>query len=193
MRQVGSSNRTGTMKIAAALAMLVLASNPVHASATFSFCSFSGKKPSQEGIRIDFSTRRLSSADTSSSFRVVQSDFAVGLENSIPLSLPKRKVRSNDMPLHWRLERYDYTATLLNPTDADWMLIYATPVGPSSKPAPKPKFSAIDLSSVLYSQSKGVLALRHTTVVNGKAYADDMYACGNGKIFPESFLSKMKW
>jgi len=168
------------------LLAIILVSGGAHAADDVRFCGLGRSLHQEESVatRIDFSRRMVFGEDVAQPFRVVENHTAIGMVVPIPLSIPKRRLSAAETPLHWRLGGYRFTATTLNAADPDWLLIHATPMVPRSKTA------NTDSSSVLYSQSSGVIAIRIGSILSGKTVADELYSCGGKRILPSSFLPK---
>jgi len=143
------------------------------------FCGFGETPESKDALRIDLDGHRLMGSDAASHLDIVKSTFAVGFFGSIPLSLPRRPLSSIDIPAKWQLADYQFATAVLSSTDPDWLLIYGSPIDARSK--------VNSSSTVLYSQSSGVIAMRITWFPEGKKTIEELYSCGKQHLSVSSF------
>ncbi|HEY2068946.1 MAG TPA: hypothetical protein VGG48_05280 [Rhizomicrobium sp.] len=156
------------------------------------FCGFNEGKSGESGVtRFDFSKRVELGSDAAAHFLVVQNEVAVGIDGDLPLSLPKKHISlGTGQSLRWHLGDFEYTATAPGAADNDWLLIHAQQLPADAGLHAGEKFSVRQSSSILYSQSGGVLAIRDVRIVDGKVYPSEMRACGAQRIIPAWFVEQ---
>jgi len=123
---------------------------------------------------------RLYGADTSYKLEILENDVAKGFVSPFPLALPIIHLKQLETPLTWRLGEFEFTVTTVSPTDPDWVLIHAQPAKDTL--TKKPDHISTRQTSVLYSISDGVLAIRQRTTLEGLTIQGASYLCA-----PKSF------
>ena len=142
----------------------------------FEFRALENGQFDAESMVVDVQYRQVRGRDTSYEFSVLDSPVAKGFVAPFPISLPKLPVK--EMPPTWEMEGYRFTLLVLLAMDADWVLITAgQPVQPLTNS------TNLQYSSVLYSSTKGVIAMR----VRGGSVANTLFSCGTKQLRSSSF------
>lgn len=131
----------------------------------------------KESMVIDVQHRRVRGSDTSYEFAVLESPVAKGFVTPFPIALPKLPLK--EMPPTWEMEGYRFTLSAPLATDPDWVLIKGQPV----QPLPLIDSPNLQYSSVLYSSTEGVIAIR----VRGGSVANTLFSCGTKQLRNSSF------
>lgn len=143
------------------------------------FCGIENGRLSQEPLRFNTEKQYVLGADASYRYEVVESELAKGFVSPFPLTLPK-SASTTRIPEQWDLAGYGFTATKLSSANPDWLLIHAT----LSSDTPSSK---IQRTSVLYSLSRGVLAIRWSSLYEGEGVDSEVFFCGTGRLDASTF------
>lgn len=144
-------------------------------------CGFGEGPRSRDAIIFDFADRLLIGSDSSSPFQIAKNEVAIGMISPIPLMLPLNDFSHAQIPATWEFSGYEFTATWANSADPDLLIIRAEPKDPRENN---------DSSSVLYSQSTGVLTIRTISFPEKRRLVQDFYSCGDRRLTASSFRAR---
>ncbi|MEJ0037675.1 MAG: hypothetical protein WDO68_16645 [Gammaproteobacteria bacterium] len=146
--------------------------------AEFQLCEVKSGVFQDEATVIDLNAGIVRGSDVSISAKMVRTEFAAGFMTPYPLVLPT--VPPNELPPHWELENYRFTVSSPQNYPGGWMLIDAEPFRAETGKAGA-------RSSVLYSPSKGVVAVQVSGQTPDRILTADWVFCGTGTLRGSSF------
>lgn len=153
------------------LALVACGRNP----GEIEFCGIEDGRFDPEPMRFNIQERRILGTDTSYEFETLETDIAKGFVSPFPLALPK-SASSTVLPSRWELGGHEFTASQVSGADPDWILIHASPTDTTPVSASAPR------TSVLYSRSSGVLAIRSFAKYDGEVVENNLFFCGTGRL-----------
>ena len=145
------------------------------------FCGVENGRFDREPMRFDIQERKIFGTDVSHQFEVVESELARGFVSPFPLTLPRTSSPIGSAPDRWELGGYTFVMTPLSSADPDWVLIHASATG-----QPHASITA-QRTSVLYSLSRGVLAIRLSSKHEEEALDSEFFFCGTGHMDASTF------
>lgn len=166
------------IRIVAAMFLLLQISGCQAQRDEFQLCEVSQGVLDRERTVIDLQEGVVRGKDVSHSVKIVRSGFAAGFVKPFPLVLPT--VPLKQLPGQWELEGYRFTVSTPRSDPSGWILINADPAHAEIGKAPAS-------SSVLYSPTKGVIAVQISLQVPDRMITIDQVFCGTGVLRGSSF------
>ena len=144
------------------------------------FCGIDNGRLEPVSMIIDVGNGMVRGTDTTSTIKIVESDLARGFVDPFPLTLPKLNP-SVPVPDRWELEGTEFIVGAGIERNPDWILIHARRLNRESPEG------IVYVSSVLYSRTEGVLAIRIPRESHGRILASEFFRCGTQQLHASSF------
>jgi hypothetical protein len=138
------------------------------------FCTVERGGFESESIVIDSTRHLIRGKDSASKYQDLDSTVAHGFVEPFPLVLPTLPLAS--MPRTWTAGGYSFSMSEKSELDPDWVIIQAVPLNQTDRDAP-----ALS-SSLLYSATKGVVAMRQFRQLDGHTVVGNFLFCGAGEM-----------
>ncbi len=163
--------------LAAMFLLLPLCACQAHRN-EFQFCEVNQGVFDREPTVVDLERGFVRGQDVLVSAKRVRSEFAAGFVEPFPLVLPT--VPLTQLPPQWELEDYRFTVSSPRSGPSGWILINGDPSRPETG-------KARSRSSVLYSPTKGVIAVQRSFQTPDRTITIDQVFCGTGVLQGSSF------
>jgi len=154
------------------------------------FCGIgTGNKEPRDSLVFNIQERTLKRGGALYQYVPLESETAKGFVVPFPLTLPKREFLSKDSTkltnedIQWEFDGYSFRMTPLAAGSSDWVLIDSQPVATRKSVANE----IVWHTSVLYSVSDGVLAIRAVSDHGGERSASAAFSCGTSALHASSF------
>lgn len=156
----------------------------------FEFCSIGASgREARDSLVLNTDERTLRRAGALYDYVVLESEVAKGFVVPFPLTLPKHSIltttssSSSGATLQWEFDTNIFSMTPLPDGDPDWVLINSSQTGSSGTESSEIRWS----TSVLYSVSDGVLAIRAVSEHGTVRTASMTFFCGTSELHASSF------
>ncbi|MEJ0037650.1 MAG: hypothetical protein WDO68_16510 [Gammaproteobacteria bacterium] len=144
----------------------------------FQLCEINHGVFDREPTVIDLENGVVRGKDVSNVMRMARSDFVSGFVKPFPLVLPARP--PNEVPAQWDLEGYHFTMSAPRSDPTALVLIHAEPVRVEAGTVPT-------YSSVVFSPTKGLLAVQVSSHAPDRVITMDLVSCGTEELQASSF------